>query len=120
MPFSALNAVGGTYRGGDYWLLKTNHFEVSLEPVSKSFTGAVVTTAAGNSEVEMRPELTVESIVQQSKPAVVVLKRPDGQGSGFFITETGVIATNAHVAQVSKRWSQCSRQVNSSRPRLFT
>src|SRR5260370_42305461 len=36
MPWVALN---GTYHG-DYWLLKTNQFDVVLEPVSKSFTGA--------------------------------------------------------------------------------
>jgi serine protease Do len=47
----------------------------------------------------MRPELPVEDVVQKSKPAVVLLKRADGQGTGFFITETGVIATNAHVAR---------------------
>lgn len=86
------------YRG-DCWLLKTNHFEITLEPASKSFTGTVVTTAAANSRVEMRPELSVEDVVQQSKPSVVLLRRPDGHGSGFFITETGVIATNAHVAE---------------------
>lgn len=95
MPWIALN---GRYHG-DYWLLKTDHFEVALEPVSKSFTGAVVATVAGNSKIEMRPELRVEDIVQGSKPAVVLLKRPDEQGTGFFITETGVIATNAHVAR---------------------
>jgi serine protease Do len=95
MPWVALN---GTYHG-DYWLLKTNQFDVGLELVSKSFTGAIVATVAGNSKVEMRPELSVEDVVQQSKPAVVLLKRPDGQGSGFFITGTGVIVTNAHVAR---------------------
>jgi serine protease Do len=47
----------------------------------------------------MRPELSVEDVVQKSKPAVVLLKSPDVQGTGFFITETGVIATNAHVAR---------------------
>jgi serine protease Do len=91
-------ALNGTDHG-DYWLLKTNDFDVVLEPVFKTFTGAVVATVAGNSKVEMRPELAVEDVVQKSKPAVVLLKRPDGHGTGFFITETGVIATNAHVAR---------------------
>jgi len=95
MPWVGLS---GTHHG-DYWLLKTNHFDVVLEPVSKSFTGAVVATVAGSSKIEMRPELPVEDVVQKSKPAVVLLKSPDVQGTGFFITETGVIATNAHVAR---------------------
>jgi len=84
---------------GEYWLLKTDHFDVALKPVSKSFTGAVTATLAGNSTIEMRPELPVEDVVQQSKPAVVLLRGAEKQGSGFFITETGVIATNAHVAR---------------------
>ncbi len=84
---------------GDYWLLKTNHFDVALEPISKAFTGAIAATVAGNSKIEMRPELPVEEVVQKSKPAVVLLRSPDVQGTGFFITETGVIATNAHVAR---------------------
>jgi S1-C subfamily serine protease len=95
MSFVTLNGVNH----GDYWVLKTNLFNIALEPISKSFTGAIVATVAGNSKVEMRPELTLEDVVQESKPAVVVLKRPDGQGTGFFITETGVIATNAHIAR---------------------
>lgn len=96
--YVAYNMFAGAYRG-ECWLLKTNRFDVALEPLSKSFTGTVVTTTAGNSKTEMRPELPIEDIVQQSKSAVVVLKRPDGQGTGFFITETSVIATNAHVAR---------------------
>jgi serine protease Do len=91
------------FDGTDYWLLKTDHFDVVLEPVSESFTGAVEATVAGNSKAEMRSELPVEEVVQKSIPAVLLLKRPDGQGSGFFITETGVVATNAHVAQGEQR-----------------
>jgi serine protease Do len=91
-------ALNGTDHG-NYWLLKTDHFDVVLEPVSKSFTGTITTTSAIGAKTEMRPELPVEQVVDKSKPAVVLLLRPDGQGTGFFITETGVIATNAHVAR---------------------
>lgn len=97
IPYISYTAFGGAYKG-DCWVLKTNHFDVTLEPNNKTFTGAI-TTAVGNFTHELRLELAVEEIVQQTKPAVVLLRRPDGHGSGFFITDTGVIATNAHVAR---------------------
>jgi serine protease Do len=84
---------------GEYFLFKSDHFDVTLEQFSKSFTGSLTAAVAGNAKVEMRPELTVEDVVEKSKPAVVLLKSPRGQGSGFFISDTGVIATNAHVAK---------------------
>jgi serine protease Do len=98
VSFIGFTPLATEYRGS-CWLLKTNHFDIALEPASKSFTGTVVTAGADNSKAEMRPELPVEDVVQQSKPSVVLLRRPDGHGSGFFITETGVIVTNAHVAE---------------------
>jgi S1-C subfamily serine protease len=91
-------ALNGTYHG-NYWILKTNHFDITLLPISKSFTGSVVATLAGNTKVEMGAELPTEDIVERSKPAVVLLRRAEGQGTGFMISDTGVIATNAHVAR---------------------
>jgi S1-C subfamily serine protease len=84
---------------GEYFLFKSDHFDVTLEQFSKSFTGSLTAAVAGSAKVEMRPELAVEDVVEKSKPAVVLLKSPSGQGSGFFISDTGVIATNAHVAK---------------------
>ncbi len=46
-----------------------------------------------------RPELSLEELVSRTKPAVVFLKSLTKSGTGFFITETGVIATNAHLAR---------------------
>jgi serine protease Do len=91
-------ALNGTYHG-DYWLLKTDHFDVTMEKVSQSFTGSVSAALSETTRLDMRPELPIEEIVQLSRPAVIRLDRPDGSGSGFVITDTGVIATNAHVAK---------------------
>jgi S1-C subfamily serine protease len=43
--------------------------------------------------------LSLEELVKRAKPAVVYLKALDRAGSGFFVTDTGVIATNAHLAR---------------------
>jgi S1-C subfamily serine protease len=98
ISYVAYSMLGGAYHA-ERWLLKSDHFDFTLEATSKSFTGTVLAKTVGAPQFEMRPELAVEDIVQQSKPAVVLLRGTDKQGSGFFITETGVIATNAHVAR---------------------
>jgi hypothetical protein len=83
---------------GQYWLFKSDHFHVDLETIAGTFTGAVSATTTPQ-PAALQPELSLEELVRRTKPAVVSLKALNGSGSGFFITETGVIATNAHVAR---------------------
>jgi S1-C subfamily serine protease len=86
---------------GQYWVLKSDEFRVELDPVGSTFTGSV----SSSSRVTLQPasvvppELSLEELVRRTKPAVVYLKGIDRAGSGFFVTETGVLATNAHVAR---------------------
>jgi S1-C subfamily serine protease len=84
---------------GEYWLLKSDHFQVTLQPISQVFTGGVAAKLPGAGSVDLQPELSLEELVRKTKPAIVYLKGLDKSGTGFFVTETGVIATNAHVAR---------------------
>jgi S1-C subfamily serine protease len=84
---------------GEYWLLKSDHFEVELQPVGQVFTGGVTAKLSSAGSVDMEPEVSLEGLVLRAKPAVVYLKGADKSGTGFFVTETGVIATNAHLAR---------------------
>jgi S1-C subfamily serine protease len=113
-----MNWVGLNGRNhGEYFLLKTDHFHVNLDPVAGVFTGTiserspqgstpasatpVPVYAAHNSiaGADFSVELSLEEVVRRTKPAVVYLKGLSKSGTGFFVTETGVIATNAHVAR---------------------
>ena len=83
---------------GQYWLIKSSHFEVTLDSIAESFTGHV--NSRSNEENDSPPpDLSDTAILESTKPAVVQLKGLEKMGSGFFVTETGIIATNAHVAR---------------------
>jgi len=83
---------------GQYWLLKADHFHIDLETIASTFTGVVAAIRTAQ-PASAAPELSLEELVRRTKPAVVCLKGLDSMGSGFFVTDTGVIATNAHVAR---------------------
>src|SRR3984893_9469323 len=88
---------------GEYWLLKLTHFHVDLDPISKVFTGNISAdipeAAESPRETDLEPAPPLEDIIARAKPAVVRLKGLRKSGSGFFVTEKGVIATNAHLAR---------------------
>jgi S1-C subfamily serine protease len=82
-----------------YWLIKSKSFHVDLSAVGETFTGTVTARVGGNKAVDLAPELSQEQLTSRAKPAVVCLKSREKMGSGFFVTDTGVIATNAHFAR---------------------
>ena len=88
---------------GEYWLLKVNRFHVDLDPISKTFTGTVTADIPKAGEAQAHLDLSagssLEDVIERAKPAVVRLKGLTKSGSGFFVTESGVIATNAHLAR---------------------
>jgi serine protease Do len=88
---------------GEYWLLKLKHFHVELDPISKVFTGNIAADISRPADqprdADPAPGLPIEDVIAQAKHAVVRLKGPSKSGSGFFVTQKGVIATNAHLAR---------------------
>lgn len=94
-PWVALNGTNH----GDYWLLKTDTFNFTLEKAATSFAGTVQATLANSSLVTMGPALSTEDVVRRANPAVLFLSGSDGTGSGFLISDTGIAVTNAHVAR---------------------
>ena len=122
-----MNWVGLNGRNhGEYFLFKTSTFHVNLDPIAGIFTGTIserlsssmatasainnITSHSAEASNISSPPLTVatpaasgdvslEAMIRRTKPAVVYLKGLNKSGTGFFITETGVIATNAHVAR---------------------
>ena len=83
---------------GEYWIIKSHHFQVDLQRTADTFTGGI-TTKLADSETDAQPELPPEEVVRFAKPAVVYLRGLDKSGSGFFVTDTGIIVTNAHLAR---------------------
>ncbi len=99
-PYKWTSAMGKNQE--TYYLLKTKHVDVSLQAGSVLHRGSVMAVSApapsraGGSAP--RTELSAEEIMRRDVPAVVRLDGEHSQGSGFFLTENGIIATNRHVA----------------------
>jgi hypothetical protein len=85
-----------------YWLFKTDHFDVKLDSLGATFTGGVSARLPAGA-ANLAPELSLEALAALAKPAVVQLQGLQKMGSGFFVTETGVIASNAHLPATKAR-----------------
>ena len=84
---------------GHYWLIKSKQINASLAQSSTVFNGSVRTSLKVANNFQPRSELSPEQIAEMATPAVVKLRNPNGWGTGFLITDTGVIATNHHVTE---------------------
>jgi serine protease Do len=90
----------------DYYLVNSTNFTIRLESVSSFFgkpeprpveTTVVSTTSSGMASGGSA--MGNEEIVKQAMPAIVVVSTSEGWGSGFFVSQKGVVVTNAHVVR---------------------
>ena len=97
-PYKWTSAMGRNQ--STYYLLKTKHVDVSLQSATLLRGGNVVPVSAPvvPKRTASRKELSAEEIMRRAMPAVVRLDGEHSQGSGFFLTDNGIIATNRHVA----------------------
>ena len=100
-PEERVNTTGKVHQ--KYYLFKADHFEIALERVEDTLTGAVGTSPAGRTSAARAPVLPLDEIVRRASPAVLLLRGAQKQGTGFLITSTGVVATNAHVVRDESR-----------------
>lgn len=84
---------------GSYYLLKSDHFQLTLTSLKDAFTGVPSISAEKSSEPPSSPALSAEEVAKQSDPAIVRVEGNLASGTGFFVTDTGVIATNRHVVE---------------------
>ena len=86
----------------EYFLINQLEFNVKLDSVQEIFKSPPNVIRTSNDVVDtMSPRmlLSVEELTQRAFSAVVTITTSKGSGSGFFITDSGVIATNAHVVE---------------------
>lgn len=96
-PFEWIALNGRNH--GRYWLLKTSQIHATLRVTSKVFNGSVRTSSNAGTTLDYRPELAAERVVEIASPAIVKLRDNHGWGTGFLLTDAGVIATNHHVVE---------------------
>ncbi len=91
-----------------YYVASAPEFHIKLEPIGQ-FLGtnpfSKTSENQNNSSISKLPteSLTTEQIVQKTLPAIVVVRTPEGSGSGFFILDSGIIVTNRHVVGSSQK-----------------
>jgi S1-C subfamily serine protease len=97
-PFKwvAMNGVNH----GDYYLLKSRRIDVELQSTAVISHASVLVDGVAGSITAARaiqPELSGEEIVRRAVPAIARVETTEAQGTGFFVTQDGILATNRHV-----------------------
>lgn len=94
-PQEWVSFTGQTH--GEYWLFKSERFDVTLDPIERPINGRVQLAPGEVAETSLETAKSSQDIVQSATPAIVRIEGDKAMGTGFFITDSGVIATNRHV-----------------------
>jgi S1-C subfamily serine protease len=84
---------------GNYWLFKSDYFEIMLERLGSIPGRGILRGETAAPVAAPRVELPIEEVVRRASVAVVLLEGSKTRGTGFFVTESGLLVTNRHVAE---------------------
>ena len=79
-----------------YWLIKSDQIHLDLVPLPPDSPIPAISAGPRAKNTPER-ELSTQEVLASAKTAVVSIHTPALSGSGFFVNDSGLIATNAHI-----------------------
>jgi len=94
-----------------YYVVSSTYFNIKLQKVGEFLGGNPLAAKDSGSAAPvpvmdgLKLNLSTEELVSSALPAVVTIRTGQGSGSGFFISDSGLVVTNRHVVEGSQKVS---------------